>query len=77
MNRQNNRKKDYKCSNWNKDDKYFYVFNDREMADIISRATRQTYMIFERHNGKLYSFENTLEVFCSYVAIKETRKTIQ
>ena len=59
-----------------KNRKYFYVFNDREMADIIAKITREQYMAFDRADGITYSFPNTDLVLCAYKCIRETRKSL-
>ena len=54
---------------------YFYIFNDREMADTIMKATKESYMIFERGDkGVVYSIKKTKEVMVAYISIKETRR---
>lgn len=54
---------------------YFYIFNDREMVDLIHKATNQPYKIFGRgENGIVYSFEKTQDVLISYKTIKAMRK---
>lgn len=57
---------------------YWYVFNDREMADVIMKVTGEPYRIYDRENGdKVYSFKKTDRVLIAYNSFNEAKKLLQ
>lgn len=56
---------------------YWYIFNDRETADIIAMTTGERYKKFKRSDETIvYSFKKTNSVLVSYNSIKEVKKSI-
>lgn len=57
----------------NKKNKYWYVYNNKKVANAIEIATGEPYMVFDMKDGvgKVYSFKQTRAVLIAYNAIQE------